>query len=976
MRYQPAHAAKSGSVPFMLRGPKSVRTVLSAAVAGVIGLVPTVLVSSPAMAAVVAGDYSIADASGPEAGLVTFTITREHPTGTDTLGEETLTWTTSDGVAKAGEDYTAVTGATTGSITFPAYTNTTVDQTRTISVQTLNDSTDEADDEDFTVTLAKPGGSPITLTDGSAKGTIVDDDNPTFTLAASPNPVNESLSDPLERQATITATLSKTSTYPIAIPVLTSDDTAKAGQDYTAVDTVINISAGQQSGSIKVPVLDDSVDEPTQSFKVTTTAGTNVAGTQTATVNIADDDAAPVIKIASAGTVTEGGKLTFAATLVGTSENTVTAKWDTANGPVVADPTHGIAKAGEDYTAVTGGTVTFAPNASTPTTPIQVQTTADNIDEITEDLQVKLSDPSNGTLFTTSAATGSITDSGTTPGPQVTLAPVEITEGAATTSRARTFKVTLSKASGRDQKVGYAVANGTPGGGYGQAEGGEDFASTTGTLTFAAGETEKTFTVDVIGDNIDEGDGENMAITLTDAGTPTGLASGLSLGTTQVKITDDDAKPVISLNRSDITMPEGDGPSAVLFEIKLSNPSSQSIGWTATRAVGAQAGTAAEVGDAGSAPGDDDYEELTDLTGTFTAGQTSQYVLFVVNGDEVFEPAETIRYSFARSGGNADQATGGPLNAQVTLTNDDDAPQVEVTSAEANEGDTLTLNGIVTGVAQGDTPLSFTLAGKSMGGEAAASPNDFSPSTFQRTLPAGTPTGTNWQIGVVTIADDSAGEPAETILVNGVGFGNTGSVTDGVITIAESDGGAPEPDPVSVTLVGPSFRNGPGSIWLSGTTAANTDVQLWSAPYNGGDDDWSQDGATVKSSASGAFVFNPWLSTTGRKYVVHAGDAMSDELQVELRLVPTLIASSTSKGVAYLKVGGGIPHGKFLIQRQNANGKWDTVFTSNLMSTGTYNKTLKGQPSGKALTYRAYIYGSTANGVHAGVSPARRITIR
>ena len=32
MRYSPAHAAKSGSVPFMLRGPKPVRAVLSAAI--------------------------------------------------------------------------------------------------------------------------------------------------------------------------------------------------------------------------------------------------------------------------------------------------------------------------------------------------------------------------------------------------------------------------------------------------------------------------------------------------------------------------------------------------------------------------------------------------------------------------------------------------------------------------------------------------------------------------------------------------------------------------------------------------------------------------------------------------------------------------------------------------------------------------------------------------------------------------------
>src|SRR4051794_14618286 len=50
MRYSEAHAAKSGSVPFALRGPKSVRMALATAVAGAIGLVPALAVSTPALA--------------------------------------------------------------------------------------------------------------------------------------------------------------------------------------------------------------------------------------------------------------------------------------------------------------------------------------------------------------------------------------------------------------------------------------------------------------------------------------------------------------------------------------------------------------------------------------------------------------------------------------------------------------------------------------------------------------------------------------------------------------------------------------------------------------------------------------------------------------------------------------------------------------------------------------------------------------
>ncbi|MEV8508197.1 Calx-beta domain-containing protein [Actinoplanes sp. NPDC051475] len=972
MRYQPAHAAKSGSVPFMLRGPKSVRTVLSAAVAGVVGLVPTVLVASPAMAAVTAGTYSIADASGAEGGSVTFTITRTAPSVGNTLGEETLTWATSDGDATAGADYTAV---TTGSITFPAYTNTASAQTRTITVQTLQDTTDEADDEDFVVTLSKPGGSPITLSDATATGTIVDDDNPTFTLAATPNPVNESLASDAARQATITATLSKTSTSTITIPISTSNGTATAGQDYTAVDDVITIDPGDPSGTIKVPVLDDEVDEPAiQSFTVNTTAGANVAGTQSATVNIADNDAAPVMKIAAAGNVTEGGTLTFAATLVGTSENTVTARWDTKDGPVVADDTHGIAKAGDDYTAVASGTVTFAAGATTPTTPITVKTLTDNVDEIDEDLQVKLSEPSNATLFTTSAATGTIQDSGTTLGPQVTLAPTEITEGSATTSRARTFKVTLSKASGREQQVGYAVADGTGNGGtIGDAEDGKDFAATTGTLTFAAGETEKTFTVDVIGDNVDEASGENMLVTLTDVGG--GLAAGLSLGGNQVTITDDDAKPIISLNKTDITMPEGDGPSAVLFEIKLSNPSAKAIDWTATRS-STPAGTAAEVGDAGSDPGDDDYEELTALTGTFDAGTTSQYVLFVVNGDEVFEPAETIRYTIVRDGVNEDEATGGPLTAQVTLTNDDAAPQLEVTSADATEGKALTLNGLITGVAQGDTPLNLTLVGKAMDGKAAASAADFTPTSFTITIPGGTATGTNWAIGSVTIADDDAAEPAETILVSGVGFGNTGSVKDGVITIAASDTDA-QPGDISLKSSA-SYRLGVGSLKLSGTALASTELSLMGKPIGAADDaEWESLGTTT-SDEDGAYSFSPKFTTTGWWFKVTDGDNESDAIKVYLKQDPDFYVRSSSKGAATLSVFGDprVAGLSVRLLRANSDGTWSTVGTGRLNSEGKYIRTLTGLKSGKSILYKATVYGDGDVGMLTNTSHSARVTIR
>jgi hypothetical protein len=974
MRYSPAHAAKSGSVPFMLRGPKSARMVLSAAVAGVLGLVPTVMVSSPAMAAVIDGVYSIANTSGTEGGLVTFTITRAAPTGTDTLAAETVNWATSDGTAVAGSDYTAVTaGSVTGTVSFPAYSNTTVPQTRSISVQTLQDTTDEADDENFTVTLTSSTGSPDTTfaNGGAAIGTIVDDDNPTFTLQSAPATVNESLAT-ADRHATITATLSRPSPFPISIPISTADGTAKAPQDYVALDDAISIPANAPGGDIQVLIEDDDVDEAgIQSFTVGTRTAPNVSGTQSVTVNIADDDDAPRVILGAGGQVTEGGTLNFNVTLDGQSENTVTARWDTADGAVGTPAAgHSAAKAGDDYTAVTNGTVTFAPLSTTPTTPITVKTSVDAVDEATEDLQVKLSDPSNGTLGTPTAVTGSILDSGTTPGPQVTLTPTKLDEGGLSTPRSRTFTVKLSKASGREQKVSYAVASGQAdaGAGIGSAQAFEDFMPTllNGSLTFAPGETEKTFTVDILGDNVDEGNGENIAITLSDVNG--GLAAGLSLTTNQVTITDDDNKPVMSLVKSDMTMPEGDGPTPVLFELHLSNPSAEDVDWVVAPAT-SPAGTAW--------PGDD-YTLVTPLRGEFTAGQTTSYVLLVVNGDKVYEPTETVRYTVSRFNDDAD-ATGGPLNANLTITNDDTAPELEVTSANTEEGKTLGLSGVVTGESQTDTLLNITLAGRSQGGKQAASANDFSPTSFQVTIPAYTSSGSVVPIGDVVIADDTTNEPAETVLVNGTGFAGTGTVKDGVITNAASDGGTPPTNPADgdITLLGASSITGAGTVDLSGVAAVATDLTLWGkavgAPAAA---PWENLG-TTRTDAKGAYAFTPSLTTTGYWFKVSAGDTESATLKVNLKEDPAFTARSASKGKVTLSVVGD-PKVRGLsvrVLRANSDGTWTTVGTGILNASGAYTKTISGT-SGKSYTFKATVYGDGDVGLLTNTSKSASVKVR
>ena len=71
------------------------------------------------------------------------------------------------------------------------------------------------------------------------------------------------------------------------------------------------------------------------------------------------------------------------------------------------------------------------------------------------------------------------------------------------------FEVTLSRAAAEQVQVDYATSDGT-------ATAGSDYTATSGTLTFAVGETTKTVSVTVASDSHDEG-AETMTLTLTNA---------------------------------------------------------------------------------------------------------------------------------------------------------------------------------------------------------------------------------------------------------------------------------------------------------------------------------------------------------------------------------------------------------------------------------------------------------------------------
>ena len=114
--------------------------------------------------------------------------------------------------------------------------------------------------------------------------------------------------------------------------------------------------------------------------------------------------------------------------------------------------------------------------------------------------------------------------------PSASVAGASVAEGNSGTT-ALSFAVTLSKPVTWDVSVDYATANGS-------ATAPSDFASASGTLTFAPGETSKTITVNVVGDTAIEPD-ETLSVQLANP-VNTAIATASATGTIR---NDDTPKP-------------------------------------------------------------------------------------------------------------------------------------------------------------------------------------------------------------------------------------------------------------------------------------------------------------------------------------------------------------------------------------------------------------------------------------------------
>ncbi len=592
---------------------------------------------------------------------------------------------------------------------------------------------------------------------------------PAPSLSVSDVTVNESAGT-----ADFTVSLSTTAVCDVTFDASTANVTATAGSDYTAlISAPYTITAGNTSVTVSVPVSDDNLTEPSETFHLDISNAVNATisdGTGTGTIT--DNDASSV----SIGDVTvneSDGSAVFTVTLTGAIQDALSVDYTTGDITAVA---------GSDFTVATG-TVTFPAGSSDGATEtISVDIADDGLTEPTETFSVALSNPvSTGTAtIGTGTGTGTILDNDAS---SVAIGDVTVSESAGTAS----FTVTLTGSIQDALTVDYTTGDVT-------ALSGSDYTSESGTVTFPAGSSDgatQTITIPILGDVITEPT-ETFTVTLSNA-LSTGSAS-ITTGTGTGTITDDDASSVAIDN---VTVSESDGNA--MFTVTLTGAIQDALTVSYTTAdVSAEAGS--------------DYTSESG-TVTFPAGSAdgaTRAITVAVSDDAVTEATETFDVNLSNILGGGD-VTISDGTGTGTIT-DNDASSVSIGDVTVNESDgsavfTVTLTGAI----QDALSVDYTT-----GDITAVAGSDFTVATGTVTFPAGSSDGATETISV-DIADDGLTEPTETFSValsnpvstgtatigTGTGTGtildnDASSVAIGDVTVSESAGTAS----FTVTLTG------------------------------------------------------------------------------------------------------------------------------------------------------------------------------
>ncbi|MDX1950577.1 MAG: Calx-beta domain-containing protein [Verrucomicrobiota bacterium] len=722
-------------------------------------------------------------------GTVTLTVIRTGDTSTNS----TVQYATQGGTASAGTDYTT----TSGTITFAVG-----ETNKTFNVSIINNSVVETN-ETFSVVLSNPVRAVLGV--ASTKVLTIQDEDVGVRFSASTASVDE---DATNVVLTVNRT-GKTNTS-FTVDFKMTDLTAVSGSDYTGTNDSLSFSSGDTSKTITIPITNDSAIESNETFRValTNASGATIIASSNVVVTIAEDDVSVAFSTNAVAVIENASSITVSVTRSGGTNSTVSVDFATE------DDTAGSG----DYTS-TNATLTFTPGQTTKT--ITVPLSNDSSIEGNEAFSIGLTNVTGGVLGTHSNLVVTIRDNDSE---------FEFSTNAVTLNES-TASVTLTvlRTGGTvgAATVRYATTNGT-------ASAASDYTAVSGTLSFAAGETNKTVRLTILNDTAVETN-ETFSIVLSN---PTGEGSVGAVDSTDVTITDNDS--LIALDDATITVAEDDGTATI------SVTRSGTLTLTNTIKYAFKAGSATA----------SDYT-ATNGTLTFAPNETNKTIVVAIADDSVIETNETFTLTLSTPTGGA--AISGTNIAVITIEeNDVGVGFALATYAVAEDG----TNVVLTINRTGDTNASVSVDYDTEDIGATAG-DDYTATNGTISFSAGVNTATL----TIPIANDSSDETNETFRVTLSNPTNTvvSAYSSTVVTIREDD------STIELTTNAVSVVEGTASVTLTlvrnGGTNTVATVDVFTEDGTAGSSDYASTNATV--------TFNPGQRT--RSVVI----ALSNDNSVE-----------------------------------------------------------------------------------------------
>jgi Ca2+-binding RTX toxin-like protein len=566
----------------------------------------------------------------------------------------TVNFSYANDTAANGSDYDGI----AGTLTFaPGET------TKVVRLQILDDGTASEGLETFLFTLASPTNA--TIAKNYAQVAILDNDN----IVATPEiSVRDVVVDEKAGTATFYVVLGgadgRAANGEVTVDYATADGTAGAAGDYTAASGTLVFGAGETVKAVTVAIADDAAAEGAERFFLDLSGETNAIlrdaqGVATIGANDAVSVASPRISVRDITVGESDGWVDVVVSLSAPGQNVVTVAYSYANA-TAANST--------DYIGI-ASTLTFAPGETTKVVRLEIQD--DQVAEGFETFHFTLASPTNATIAKNYAQVGIVDDDKVVDAPRVFVRDVLVDEKDGTA----TFVVTLGDTGGEASNLPVTVAFTTV---DDTATAGLDYAEASGTLTFAAGETVKTVTVDLNDDLLAEGL-ERFALQLSG---PTNASIGQ--GRAYATIGANDATAVASprISVADLIVGESDGWVDIVVRLSAPGQNVVTVNYSYANETAAN----------GS-----DYVGIAS-TLTFAPGETSKTVRLQIPDNATAEQLETFYFTLS----GATNATIAKGFAQIAIVDDDtvvDTPGLFVRDVTVDEkAGTVTFHVLLGGV--------------------------------------------------------------------------------------------------------------------------------------------------------------------------------------------------------------------------------------------------------------------------------------